>query len=199
MKTILFDIGNVLVDFDFQQLYEVHSKHSGRPLVPFSEQDLERRDAVERGLICDAEWVDYLNANKGFSWSVEDLVDVWSELFTINETGYGLFRAAIEAEAQVYTLSNIARHHIDAIENNWDGFFDGATGLFLSYQIGVRKPHPDIYRHALDQLGVSGGECLFLDDLPENIEAARSVGINAMQFVPENHAAIRDAVAEIIA
>lgn len=197
MKTILFDIGNVLVDFDFHQLFEMHSKHSGRPLVPFSEQDLARRDEVEKGLISDSEWVEYLNENKGLSWSVEDLIGIWSELFSINETGYGLFRSAIESDANVYTLSNIAKHHIDAIESNWNGFFDGATGIFLSYQIGVRKPHPDIYRHALDQLGIPGAECLFIDDLPKNIEAARSVGINAMQFVPENHAAIRDAVAAI--
>ncbi len=198
MKTILFDIGNVLVNFDFQELYAIHSAHSGCPLAPFSEQDLERRDAVERGEICDAEWVAYLNETKGLSWSVEDLVEVWSELFTLNETGYGLFRAAIESDANVYTLSNIAKHHIDAIEKNWNGFFDGATGLFLSYQIGIRKPHPGIYRHALEALGVPGADCLFIDDLPENVEAARSAGINAFQFVPENHAAIRQAVADFL-
>lgn len=193
MKYFLFDIGNVLVDFQFERLYEIHAEHSGRPLVPFSEQDLEMRDRVEKGLITDAQWVDYLNEARGLPWTVDDLVDVWAAMFTINEAGYELFRSAIDSGKKVYTLSNIAKHHIDAIEKNWPGFFDGATGLFLSYQIGVRKPHPDIYRHALDTLGVDGGDCFFVDDLPDNIKAARSVGIHAHRFIPENHADIREA------
>jgi len=193
MKYFLFDIGNVLVDFQFERLYEIHAEHSGRPLVPFSEQDLEMRDRVEKGLIDDTQWVQYLNEARGLPWTVDDLVDVWADMFTINETGYSLFRSSIESDTKVYTLSNIAKHHIDAIEKNWPGFFDGATGLFLSYQIGVRKPHPDIYLHALDALGVAGEDCFFVDDLPENIKAATSVGIQAHQFVPENHAAIREA------
>ncbi len=196
MKYFLFDIGNVLVDFDFNALYRIHSEHSGRPMAPFSDRDLEMRDAVETGRISDAEWVEYLNETKGFSWSLDDLVDVWSRLFSVNETGYGLFRSAATAGVSVYTLSNIAKHHMDAIENNWNGFFDGADGLFLSYQIGVRKPHPDIFRHALDQLGAEGGQCFFIDDIPENIEVARAVGIQAHQFIPENHVAIREAANE---
>ena len=194
MKYFLFDIGNVLVNFDFNELYRVHSDHSGRPVVPFSDADLEMRDAVERGLISDAEWVEYINGARGLSWSEDDLVKVWSELFSVNETGRALFdQAQATAGVSVHTLSNIAKHHMDAIESNWSGFFDGADSLFLSYKIGVRKPKPGIYRHALEQLGVDGAQCFFIDDMSENVEAARAVGINAHRFVPENHAAIRDA------
>ncbi len=197
MKYFLFDIGHVLVNFDFQELYKIHSAHSGRPIVPFSDHDLEMRDAVESGRISDAEWVAYLNETKGLSWSLDDLVGIWSGLFTKNETGYGLFKEAQQAAGvSVHTLSNLAKHHRDAIERNWNGFFDGADSLFLSYEIGVRKPHPDIYRHALNELGVSGEDCFFIDDLAENIEAAREAGINAHYFIPENHAAIRKAVAD---
>lgn len=191
MKYFLFDIGNVLVDFQFERLYEIHASHSGRLPVPFSEHDLEMRDKVERGIITDAQWVAYLNEVRGLAWTEEILIDVWAGLFTRNEAGYGMFRSAIESGAAVYTLSNIAKHHMDAIEKNWPGFFDGAAGLFLSYQIGVRKPHPDIYRHALDALGVPGEQCFFVDDLPENVEAARAVGIQAHRFVPEAHDAVR--------
>ncbi|MBN2686504.1 MAG: HAD family phosphatase [Pontiellaceae bacterium] len=190
MKTILFDVGNVLVDFQFERLYEVHSEHSGCPVVPFSEHDWERRDAVEKGQISDAQWVEYLNEAKGLNWSVDDLVNVWRGLFTVNEVGYGLFREAVESDLRVYTLSNIAQHHLDAIEANWPGFFEGADGLFFSYQIGVRKPHADIYRHALNQLDCPPEECLFIDDLPENINTARALGIQAIQFVPENELVI---------
>ncbi len=197
MKYFLFDIGNVLVDFDFQELYQIHSEHSGRSISPFSGHDLEMRDAVETGRISDAQWLAYLNETKGLSWSLDDLVGVWSTLFTKNETGYGLFKEAQQAVGvSVHVLSNIAKHHRDAIESNWNGFFEGADSLFLSYEIGLRKPSPEIYCHALNELGVSGEDCFFIDDLAENIEAAREAGINAHHFIPENHAAIRDAVAD---
>lgn len=193
MKTFLFDIGHVLVDFDFSELFAVLSRQAAAPQTAFSEEDEQQRDAVERGLISDAEWVDYLNRTKGLGWSVSDLVSVWQTLFRVNAAGYALFRKAVECGARVYTLSNIAQHHMDAIEANWSGFFDGAAGLFLSYRIGARKPHPAIYEHALNELGVAPEECFFIDDLPDNIGTARRFGIHAHRFIPENHEAVETA------
>jgi len=194
MKYFLFDIGNVLTNFDFQMLLEAYA--NGGEVQPLTERDLYLYDQVERGEISDENYVEYLNESKGLSWTVEDITQLWCRMFSINEVGRGLFEQATRAGFGVYTLSNIAQYHMDAIERNWNGFFDDATGLFLSYQIGVRKPHPDIYRHALDQLGAKGEQCFFIDDLPENVEAARAAGIHAHQFIPENHAAIREAVTE---
>jgi putative hydrolase of the HAD superfamily len=193
-KYFIFDIGNVLVDFNFQVLLQQIATDSGTPVEQPTERDLEMHYAVEEGVISDQEFVDYLNEAKGLSWTVDTLIDVWRKMFTVNQTGYGLFREAIERSLPVYTLSNIAEHHIEAIERNWPGFFDGATGLFLSYEVGARKPNAGIYRHMLENLGVSGNQCLFLDDRPENVEAARAAGIHALQFIPENHFAIHDEV-----
>ena len=132
----------------------------------------------------------------GVLWTREELTQLWSRIFTKQKEGRRLFEEATRSSVPVYLLSNIAEHHIDAIEANWPGIFDGVSGKFFSYQIGVRKPHPDIYQYALNELGVEGPQCFFVDDLPENIEAARSFGINAHQFVPENHGAIRAAAGD---
>jgi FMN phosphatase YigB (HAD superfamily) len=195
-KYFIFDIGNVLVNFDFQVLLQQIAADSGTPLEQPTERDLEMHHAVEEGVISDEAFVAYLNEAKGLSWTVDTLIGVWQKMFTVNQTGCGLFREAIARGLPVYTLSNIAEHHIEAIERNWPGFFAGATGLFLSYQVGVRKPHAGIYRHMLENLGVKGEQCLFLDDLARNIEAARSAGIQAHQFIPENYPAIHKAIGE---
>ncbi|MFA6172215.1 MAG: HAD family phosphatase [Kiritimatiellales bacterium] len=195
-KYFIFDIGNVLVDFDFQILLQQIATDSGTPVEPPTERDLDMHHAVEEGVISDQAFVDYLNEAKGLSWTVDTLIGVWQKMFTINETGRKLFLDAIERGLPVYTLSNIAEHHIEAIERNWPGFFDGATGLFLSCKVGSRKPDAKIYRHLLDGLGVKGEQCLFIDDLARNVEAARAAGIQAHQFIPENYAAIRKAVGE---
>lgn len=190
-KYFLFDIGNVLTDFDFQMLLEAYA--NGGEVEPLTERDLDIYDQVERGVMSDEHYVDYLNTTKGLSWTVDDMTELWCRMFSINKTGRSLFDQATKAGVSVYTLSNISKYHMDAIERNWKGFFDAATGLFLSYQIGSRKPHPDIYRHALTELGAKGDQCFFIDDLAENIEAARAVGINAYHFIPENHEAIHEA------
>ncbi len=196
MKYFLFDIGHVLVDFDTRDFLREVAKCTGEAEEPLTARDLEKIDEVEKGLISDAEYVGYLNAAKGLCWTVDDLTEVWARMFSINEVGRKLFVGAMQARVPVYTLSNIAKHHVDAIEANWNGFFNGANGMFLSYQIGARKPDAAIYRHTVEQLGVAGEQCFFIDDRPENIEAARAAGIHARQFIPENHAVVRKAATE---
>lgn len=193
MKVFLFDIGRVLVDFDYQMFLDAVSEATGRPCKSLNGRDLEMHDAVETGEISDAEWVAYLNESIGVSWTLEDLIRLWTRIFTYHEVGRALFDEAKQWNVPIYLLSNIAKHHVDAIERNWPGIFDGVAGRFFSYQIGVRKPHPRIYRHVLDELGVEGSQCFFIDDLPENIEAARASGIAAHQFIPETHALVRQA------
>jgi putative hydrolase of the HAD superfamily len=51
-----------------------------------------------------------------------------------------------------------------------------------SCQLGVVKPNPELYRHALAKLGTQPEETLFIDDKRPNIEAARALGIQAIQF-----------------
>lgn len=199
MKAVLFDIGNVLVNFDFEDLKQAIADASGRPVHEPTEEDVRMYFAVETGTVSDEEYITYLNRVRGLDWRVQDLVDVWMKMFTINQTGYGLFREMIDRGVPVYTLSNISDHHIRAIEANWPGFFDGAAELFLSYQAGFRKPDSGIYRHALEQVGAMPGNCFFVDDLPENIEAARAEGIQAHRFVPETTAFVREEIARFLA
>ncbi len=62
---------------------------------------------------------------------------------------------------------------------NFLGYFDHVT---FSCEIGVLKPEPEIYEHALRGLGVAPAEAVFLDDRPENVEGARHLGLHAELF-----------------
>lgn len=187
MKYFLFDIGNVLTNFDFPKLLQAYADGSGRPIEPQSEMDDHMYNQVEKGLLSEEEYVAYLNEAKGLDWTTDNLHLIWQDMFWLNKVGKRLFDKAKASDAHVYTLSNIAHYHIRAIENNWDGFFDGTTGLFMSYRMGVRKPDPRIYEMVLEELGVPGNQCFFIDDLAENVAAARKQGIDAHQFIPENY------------
>lgn len=59
----------------------------------------------------------------------------------------------------------------------WDGEWDA---IVLSEQIGVRKPTPGIYLHALDQLQLPGSDCVFVDDHAENLPPAQALGIHTL-------------------
>jgi len=77
------------------------------------------------------------------------------------------------------------------ISNAWSGmrayitaqkFDDAFDGLVMSAEVGVAKPKAEIYLLALEQLGVSPGEAVFVDDFDENVEGARAVGMSAIHF-----------------
>ena len=77
------------------------------------------------------------------------------------------------------------------ISNAWSGmrayitaqkFDDAFDGLVMSAEVGVAKPKAEIYLLALEQLGMSPGEAVFVDDFDENVEGARAVGMSAIHF-----------------
>ena len=88
------------------------------------------------------------------------------------------------------------------ITNNVREFGDGWRSLIPvdelfevvidSSHAGVRKPDPAIFHLALDALGVTAAQCVFLDDFPGNIDAAAALGIHGILVGPDRHAAIAD-------
>lgn len=61
--------------------------------------------------------------------------------------------------------------------DDWDDLFDAVV---ISGEVGMRKPEERIFRHALDLVGLTGADCVFIDDIEANITAARALGINGI-------------------
>jgi putative hydrolase of the HAD superfamily len=78
-------------------------------------------------------------------------------------------------------LSNMPREQWAALRNGL-GWLPLCDVLVLSYELGIAKPDPEIYRRCLDQLSLAPDEVLFLDDHPDNVAAAAELGINALLF-----------------
>jgi putative hydrolase of the HAD superfamily len=78
-------------------------------------------------------------------------------------------------------LSNIGDSALESVEREFD-WIHRFDVLVWSYRFGAVKPKPAIYRHTLDQLGTQPEETLFIDDKRPNVEAARELGIQAIQF-----------------
>lgn len=78
-------------------------------------------------------------------------------------------------------LSNMGDSVLESVEREFD-WLQSFDALVWSFQLGVAKPDPAIYRHMLKQLGTAAGETLFIDDKPVNVDAARAVGMKALEF-----------------
>ena len=186
MKVFLFDIGNVLCDFNYEDLLKIYKEISNKPVTIDTPQDQKMYNDVEAGKISDNEYVTLVNRSKNIKWTVDDLVYAWKKIFSQNKIGRNLYHHAINQKTNVYTLSNIADYHVKAINDNWSNLLPQASGLFFSYEIGSRKPDQKIYNYVLETLNVKAEQCFFIDDLEENINVARAIGMNAYQFIPEN-------------
>jgi epoxide hydrolase-like predicted phosphatase len=78
-------------------------------------------------------------------------------------------------------ISNATDDTRQVIEGRWN-MADAFDCIILSAEVGLMKPDPRIYQLAIDRLGVAPAEALFVDDMPVNVEGARSVGLNAIHY-----------------
>jgi epoxide hydrolase-like predicted phosphatase len=87
-------------------------------------------------------------------------------------TMYEMLRAARAAGLSTCLVSNSWGDHY--LREGWDDYFDQVV---ISGEVGMRKPEPRIFHHALGLVGLRPEECVFIDDIEANIEAARAIGI----------------------
>lgn len=88
------------------------------------------------------------------------------------EPMYGMLRAARAAGVRTCLLSNSWANEYP--RDGWAEIFDAVV---ISGEIGMRKPEPRIFEHALGEVDLTGPECVFVDDIEDNITAARAFGI----------------------
>jgi putative hydrolase of the HAD superfamily len=188
---IIFDFGNVLYNLDFDLFYKnLNQLFSVAPLSKEMEKVLMD---YETGRINTETFIWKIQHFTGTKVLPNKIIDLWNSLL-IDMPFHRL--KMLNRLAKKYTLcmlSNINELHIelarDYVEDHYHiqdfekRFFHHH---FYSNEIGFRKPEPGAYQFVLGELGVFPEKVLFIDDLPENIEAARDQGWHAIQHDPKN-------------
>jgi putative hydrolase of the HAD superfamily len=117
------------------------------------------------------------------NWAMAEELNRWDvRLWTVENPAMLAWQLQLkERGLKTAILSNMGDSVLESIEReiNWIHRFDV---LVWSFQLGIAKPDPAIYRHTLDELGSRPEETLFIDDKRENVEAARALGIQAIQY-----------------
>jgi len=159
-------------------------------ITGLSHEDFERlywmdRHAYDRGDLTGLAFWEKLVSDAGLKLSSEQIADLnhWDARMwtTMNPETFAWHKQLKEHGLRTGILSNMGDSVLENIKRNFSWIEDFDV-LIWSYQHRMAKPQPEIYHLLLDQLGTAPEETLFLDDKLENIEAARRLGIRALQF-----------------
>lgn len=183
IKNIVFDFGGVLVDWNPHYLFDSY---------------LGSNDKADWFLsnICTHTWIRQMDAGKTFDKGVEELAaqypdwadaiytyrNRWREMISGLIPGMEDYVKQLKHEGyHVYGLSNWVKETFDIVEHEFS-VFQELEGMVISGREGVIKPFPEIYQLLLTRYQLKADECVFIDDVLENVEGARAIGMQGILF-----------------
>jgi len=182
IRTIISDLGNVLLHFDHMHACRELAKSCR--LSPeqiydsMFESDLVRE--YDLGLISSPEFGLRTRERLSVDLEIGVLRDIWSDIFRPVEGMEELLRA-LKGSYALVILSNTNEWHFEHCHVRFP-----VVRLFehfaLSYRLRCQKPDPVVYRKALAMAGALPEETLYVDDIPAYVESARRLGIKAVCF-----------------
>jgi putative hydrolase of the HAD superfamily len=181
----LFDLGNTVIKLAYERVIEricADSAVDREGLVELWDVAGGYRD-MERGSVTFWEFFEFLCDRAGYRGSIREFQDIWSDFFDGPVPGIEEVLERVRRRYRVAFLSNSNEVHADVIPQRFSALFQPGDRFIYSHLFKVAKPDPEIFHRALEVIGALPQHAVFVDDLIENVLAARHVGIKAFQFV----------------
>lgn len=185
LRAVVFDFGMVLTGEPNPAAYIEMLRITGLSSEQFEPRYWADRQAYDEGKLTGlAFWQKFMHdAGMPVNQEMAEELNLWDARYWTTENPAMLdWQLALKQHGLLTAiLSNMGDHVCASVEREfaWIHRFDV---LVWSYQLGIAKPDPAIYRHTLDKLAIQPEEALFIDDKLANIEAARALGIQAIEF-----------------
>ena len=184
-KLIIFDLGNVLINFNHWIATNKFMKQSNRGLDYIYNLlfDSEFTKSFEEGKITGEEFFFAVKKELQLDIDYNQFLPIWNEIFYLTSDNVEVYQLAnvLKTRFKIIVLSNINQLHFEYLKNNFR-IFDAFERIVLSYKVGARKPDTKIYKYALDLFSLSPQEAFYFDDRADLIEAAGRLSIKAIQF-----------------
>jgi putative hydrolase of the HAD superfamily len=184
-RAVIFDFGKVLSALPDVDAHTALVEAAGVPDAVFEEHYWAHRHAYDAGALNGETYWQSVAEGAGFVLSAEKLARLhhhdclmWGNL---NASMLDWAKALQRAGFKTAILSNMGEVNLAYMRRSFEWLAD-FTYLTWSCELRTAKPDPAIYQHTLERLGVNGPEAMFIDDIPANIAAARSLGIDAILF-----------------
>jgi len=179
----IFDLGNVIVDIDFNRVLGVWSDLGRVPLATLQSRFTmgESFHRHERGEISDEDFAEQLCDELGLALSFEQFTAGWQAVFVgVRADTIRIMNGLRARGHRVVILSNTNRLHQRFWPSQYPEVQSAADKLYLSQEMGMRKPEARIYQQVLSEEGFTAGQAIFFDDNQENIDAAQALGIQSV-------------------
>ena len=183
IDAVIFDLGNVLVAVD-----------EGRAAGRLAARVAKTRQHIEEyagntphaaqlalGKLTRQQFFEIIVRDLSFTGTYAEFAGIWSEIFTPIEPMIAFATALKSHVRRRLVLSNTNAIHMDYIMQHY-AFMKDFDALVLSHEVNLLKPDVAIYQHALSKHGLKAEQTIFIDDLADNVESARRVGLRAIQF-----------------
>ena len=196
IKNIVFDIGNVILHFDLDEV------------LPHFASNEEEKDFLLKEVIHSPEWLSYALIDTGFL-SREHAISIvedrtnhkndsliekfwyhYNEYSFIDDKVLCLILTLKKKGYSIYLLSNINEYTFKSIYDS--KLFDIVDGYVLSYLEHQVKPYKSIYLTLLDRFKLKPDECLFIDDNKKNVETAKDLGMIGEVVTPDSYSSVYD-------
>ena len=180
----LFDLGNTVIRLAYERVLENICRNAsvGRDeLVELLEDAGGYRD-LERGGVTFWEFYEFLADKAGYRGSIRELHDVWSDFFDGPMPGIEDILDRVREHYRIAFLSNSNEVHAEVIPRKFGALFQKDDRFIFSYRFKCAKPDPELFQRALEVCGTLPAHVVFVDDLIENVFAARALGMKAYQY-----------------
>lgn len=183
IKTVIFDLGKVIIPFDFKRGYQGLEQVCGYPAAEIPRRiattDLVHR--FESGLVDPKDFVEQLSRVLDLRINYDQFCQIWSSIFLPDPLIPESLLEGLSKRYRLLLLSNTNAIHFDMLEKSYP-LLRHFHHMVLSYRVGAMKPEPAIFREAIARAECHPDECFFTDDIAEYVAAAKREGIDAVQF-----------------
>jgi len=182
IDAIVFDLGNVLLAFDEGRAADRMAARTGKTRKQIDDYARGTPHVTELALgkITKMRFFYTVAKDLEFEGTYDEFALIWSEIFTPIEPMVALARSLTHRLPRLL-LSNTNGIHMDYVFANYP-FLHDFDAHVLSHEVGLLKPDPAIFHHAVKKYGLTPDRTVFVDDIAANAEAARHVGFKAVHY-----------------
>lgn len=183
IKTVIFDLGKVIIPFDFTRGYKGLENICGLTVTEIRSR-IAATDLVHRfecGLVEPADFVTQLSHMLELDISYDQFCQIWSSIFLPDPLVPEALLEGISKRYRLLLLSNTNAIHFKMLEQTYP-LLRHFHYKVLSHVVRAMKPSPAIYREAIARAQCKPEEIFFTDDIADYVAAAKREGIDAVQF-----------------
>ena len=192
-KTIIFDLGAVILNINYQNTIDEFTKLGVNNAATLYSKKVQTNlfNQIETGMISSNKFLKALqketkNAN------INQVEKAWNAmLLDLPEERVQLIKK-LKNNHTIYLLSNTNTIHIDALKKQlgnrkWFAFCKLFDKMYLSHELGLRKPDVKIFEYILKEQKIKAEEVFFIDDSPQHIASAKKIGIHCHHLLDDEN------------